>query len=121
MPLLLSAVAAVVAADVTRAVRVVVMIAARLGIIAERAVEQRLHRRVRAAAHASVKPDAGLLERRLRTAANAAAAGAGALFLAQNAFETDALQTNIVPIVNIVLLGVGTVGMYLVGRARGKI
>ena len=35
MPLLLSAVAAVVAADVTRAVRVVVMIAARLGIIAE--------------------------------------------------------------------------------------
>ena len=51
----------------------------------------------------------------------AAAAGAGALFLAQNAFETDALQTNIVPIVNIVLLGVGTVGMYLVGRARGKI
>lgn len=51
----------------------------------------------------------------------AAAAGAGALFLVQNAFETDALQTNIVPIVNIVLLGVGTVGMYLVGRARGKI
>ena len=51
----------------------------------------------------------------------AAAAGAGALFLAQNAFETDALQTNIVPIVNIVLLGIGTVGMYLVGRARGKI
>ena len=51
----------------------------------------------------------------------AAAAGVGALFLAQNAFETDALQTNIVPIVNIVLLGVGTVGMYLVGRARGKI
>ena len=48
----------------------------------------------------------------------AAAAGAGALFLAQNAFETDALQTNIVPIVNIVLLGIGTVGMYLVGRAR---
>ena len=44
-----------------------------------------------------------------------------ALFLAQNAFETDELQTNIVPIVNIVLLGVGTVGMYLVGRARGKI
>ena len=51
----------------------------------------------------------------------AAAAGAGALFLAQNAFETDALQTKIVPIVNIVLLGVGTVGMYLVGRVRGKI
>ena len=51
----------------------------------------------------------------------AAAAGVGALFLAQNAFETDALQTNIVPIVNIVLLGVGTVGMYLVGRVRGKI
>ena len=51
----------------------------------------------------------------------AAAAGVGALFLAQNAFETDALQTNIVPIVNIVLLGIGTVGMYLVGRARGKI
>ena len=51
----------------------------------------------------------------------AAAAGAGALFLAQNAFETDALQTNIVPIVNIVLLGVGTVGMYLVGRVRRKI
>ena len=73
MPLLLSAVAAVVAADVTRAVRVVVMIAARLGVITERTVEQRLHRRVRAAAHASVKPDAGLRERRLRTAANAAA------------------------------------------------
>ena len=51
----------------------------------------------------------------------AAAAGAGALFLAQNAFETDALQTNVVPVVNIVLLGVGTVGMYLIGRARGKI
>ena len=51
----------------------------------------------------------------------AAAAGAGALFLAQNAFETDALQTDVVPIVNIVLLGIGTVGMYLVGRARGKI
>ena len=73
MPLLLSAVAAVVAAGVTRAVRVVVMIAARLGVITERTVEQRLHRRVRAAAHASVKPDAGLRERRLRTAANAAA------------------------------------------------
>ena len=27
----------------------------------------------------------------------------------------------VVPVVNIVLLGVGTVGMYLVGRARGKI
>lgn len=51
----------------------------------------------------------------------AAAAGAGALFLAQNAFETDALQTDVVPVVNIVLLGIGTVGMYLVGRARGKI
>ena len=51
----------------------------------------------------------------------AAAAGAGSLFLAQNAFETDALQTNVVPVVNIVLLGVGTVGMYLIGRARGKI
>ena len=113
--------AAVLAAGVARAVRVVVMIAARLGIIAERAVKQRLHCRVRAAAHAAVKPDAGLGECRLRAAANAAAAGAGALFLAQNAFETDALQTNIVPIVNIVLLGVGTVGMYLVGRARGKI
>ena len=48
-------------------------------------------------------------------------AGAGALFLAQNAFETDALQTDVVPVVNIVLLGIGTVGMYLVGRARGKI
>ena len=60
MPLLLSAVAAVVAADVTRAVRVVVVIAACLGVIAERAVKQRLHCRVRAAAHASVKPDAGL-------------------------------------------------------------
>ena len=35
----------------------------------------------------------------------AAAAGVGALFLAQNAFETDALQTNVVPVVNIVLLG----------------
>ena len=46
---------------------------------------------------------------------------AGALFLAQSAFETDALQTNVVPVVNIVLLGVGTVGMYLIGRARGKI
>ena len=113
--------AAVLAAGVACAVRVVVMIAARLGVIAKRAAEQRLHRRVRAAAHASVKPDAGLRERRLRAAANAAAAGAGALFLAQNAFETDALQTNIVPIVNIVLLGIGTVGMYLVGRARGKI
>ena len=65
--------AAVLAAGVARAVRVVVMIAARLGIIAERAVEQRLHRRVRAAAHAAVKPDAGLRECRLRTAANAAA------------------------------------------------
>ena len=42
--------AAVLAAGVARAVRVVVMIAARLGIIAERAVEQRLHRGVRAAA-----------------------------------------------------------------------
>lgn len=51
----------------------------------------------------------------------AAAAGAGALFLAQNAFETDALQASVVPVVNIVLLGVGTVGMYLIGRARGKI
>ena len=51
----------------------------------------------------------------------AAAAGAGALFLAQNAFDTDVLQANVVPIVNIALLGVGTVGMYLVGRARGKI
>ena len=59
--------AAVLAAGVARAVRVVVMIAARLGIIAERAVEQRLHRRVRAAAHAAVKPDARLRERRLRT------------------------------------------------------
>ena len=39
--------AAVLAAGVARAVRVVVMIAARLGIIAERAVEQRLHRRIR--------------------------------------------------------------------------
>ena len=73
MPLLLSAVAAVVAADVTRAVRVVVVIAACLGVITECTVEQRLHRRVRAAAHASVKPDAGLGECRLRTAANAAA------------------------------------------------
>ncbi len=51
----------------------------------------------------------------------AAAAGAGALFLAQNAFETDALQTDVVQVINIVLLGVGTVGMYLIGRARGKI
>ena len=51
----------------------------------------------------------------------AAAAGAGALFLAQNAFETDALQASVVPVVNIVLLGAGTVGMYLIGRARGKI
>ena len=35
--------------------------------------------------------------------------------------ETDALQASVVPVVNIVLLGVGTVGMYLIGRARGKI
>ena len=37
--------AAVLAAGVACAVRVVVMVAARLGVIAERAVEQRLHRR----------------------------------------------------------------------------
>ena len=65
--------AAVLAAGVACAVRVVVMIAARLGIIAERTVKQCLHCRVRAAAHAAVKPDAGLGERRLRAAADAAA------------------------------------------------
>ena len=48
----------------------------------------------------------------------AAAVGAGALLLAQNAFDTDALQENVVPAVNLALLGLGTVGTYLTGRAR---
>ena len=61
------------AAGVACAVRVVVMVAARLGVIGERTVKQCLHRRVRAAAHAAVKPDAGFGECRLRAAANAAA------------------------------------------------
>ena len=69
--------AAVLAAGVACAVRVVVMIAARLGIIGERTVKQCLHRRVRAAAHAAVKPDAGFGECRLRAAANDAASHIG--------------------------------------------
>ena len=51
----------------------------------------------------------------------AAAVGAGALLLAQNAFDTDALQTNVVPRLNLALLGLGTVGTYLTGRARKTI
>ena len=51
----------------------------------------------------------------------AAAVGAGALLLAQNAFDTDALQTNVVPRLNLALLGLGTVGTYLTGRARKAI
>ena len=47
--------------------------------------------------------------------------GAGALLLAQNAFDTDALQTNVVPRLNLALLGLGTVGTYLTGRARKTI
>ena len=46
---------------------------------------------------------------------------AGALLLAQNAFDTDALQTNVVPRLNLALLGLGTVGTYLTGRARKTI
>ena len=51
----------------------------------------------------------------------AAAVGAGALLLAQNAFDTDALQTNVVPRLNLALLGLGTIGTYLTGRARKTI
>ena len=51
----------------------------------------------------------------------AAAVGAGALLLAQNAFDTDALQANVVPRLNLALLGLGTVGTYLTGRARKTI
>ena len=51
----------------------------------------------------------------------AAAVGAGALLLAQNAFGTDALQANVVPRLNLALLGLGTVGTYLTGRARGTL
>ena len=51
----------------------------------------------------------------------AAAVGAGALLLAQNAFDTDVLQTNVVPRLNLALLGLGTVGTYLTGRARKTI
>ena len=46
---------------------------------------------------------------------------AGALLLAQNAFDTDALQTNVVPRLNLALLGLGTVGTYLTGRVRKTI
>ena len=60
-------------AAMTLAVRMVVMIAAGVGIVGQFAAEKRLHRRVGLAFHTPVEANARLRQRLLRTPADAAA------------------------------------------------
>ena len=55
------------------AVLVIVVVTVYIGVEVQLTGDQGVHRVIRAALHAAVELDAGLLERHLRTAANAAA------------------------------------------------